>query len=60
MAQDTLSEFLGQVWCGPFVFFVLPTTPFVKALVRWAIGTRLTDRLPKRSLVTLGYVLLRR
>ena len=32
---------------------VLPTTPFVKALVRWATGKRLTNRLPKLSLVTL-------
>ena len=31
---------------------VLPTTPFVKALVRWATGERLTNRLPKLSLIT--------
>ena len=37
-----------------FVFFVvLPTTPFVKALVRWATGKRLTNHLPKLSLITL-------
>ena len=30
-----------------------PTTPFVKALVRWATGERLTYRLPKLSLITL-------
>ena len=30
------------------------TTPFVKALVRWATGKRLTDRLPKLSLITGG------
>ena len=29
-----------------------PTTPFVKALVRWAPGKRLTGRLPKLSLIT--------
>ena len=33
---------------------VLPTTPFVKALVRWATGKRPTNRLPKLSLIT-GY-----
>ena len=33
---------------------VLPTTPFVKALVRWATGKRLTNRLPKLSLTTLS------
>ena len=27
---------------------------FVKALVRWATGKRLTDRLPKLSLITLS------
>ena len=32
----------------------LPTTPFVKALVRWATCKRLTDRLPKLSLKTLS------
>ena len=31
---------------------VLPTTPFVKALVRWATGKRLTNHLPKLSLIT--------
>ena len=31
---------------------VLPTTPFVKALVRWATGKRLNNRLPKLSLIT--------
>ena len=30
----------------------LPTTQFVKALARWATGNRLTDRLPKLSLIT--------
>ena len=30
------------------------TTPFVKALVRWATGKRLTNRLPKLSLRTLS------
>ena len=32
----------------------LSTTPFVRALVRWATGKRLTNRLPKLSLVTLS------
>ena len=32
----------------------LPTTPYVKALVRWATGKRLTNRLPKLSLITLS------
>ena len=31
---------------------VLPTTPFVRALVRWATSKRLTNRLPKLSLIT--------
>ena len=31
---------------------VLPKTPFVKALFRWATGKRLNDRLPKVSLIT--------
>ena len=31
---------------------VLPTTPFVKALGRWATSKRLTNRLPKLSLIT--------
>ena len=31
---------------------VLPTTPFVKALVCWATGKRLTHHLPKLSLIT--------
>ena len=31
---------------------VLPTTPFVKALVPWATGKRLTNRLLKLSLIT--------
>ena len=31
---------------------VLPTTPYVKALVRWATGKMLTNRLPKLSLIT--------
>ena len=38
--------------CG--VFVVLPSTPFVKALVRWATGKRLTNHLPKLSLITLS------
>ena len=38
---------------------VLPTTPFVKALVRWATGKRLTNRLPKLSLITLVKALVR-
>ena len=29
-------------------------TIFVKALVRWAIGKRLTNRLPELSLITLS------
>ena len=33
---------------------VLPTTAFVKALVRWATGKRLTNCLPKLSLITLS------
>ena len=32
---------------------VLPTTPFVKALVHWATCKRLTNRLPKLSLITI-------
>ena len=32
----------------------LSTTPFVKALVRWATGKRLTNRLPKLSPITLS------
>ena len=36
---------------------VLPTTPFVKALVRWATGKRLTNRLPKLSLITHNRVI---
>ena len=32
---------------------VLPTTPFVKALICWATGKRLTNRLSKLSLITL-------
>ena len=32
---------------------VLPATPFVKALVRWATCKRLTNRLPKLSLITM-------
>ena len=37
----------------------LSTTPFVKkALVRWATGERLTDRLPKLSLITIATSLL--
>ena len=34
--------------------FVLPSTPFVRVLVRWAIkkGKRLTNRLPNLSLIT--------
>ena len=31
---------------------VLPSTPFVEALVRWATGKRLTHRLPKLSQIT--------
>ena len=31
---------------------VLPTTPFAKALVRWATGRRLTDRLPELRVIT--------
>ena len=31
----------------------MSTTPFVKALIRWATGKRLTDRLPKLSLISL-------
>ena len=30
----------------------MSTTPCVKALVRWATGKKLTDRLPKQSLVS--------
>ena len=33
---------------------VLPTTPFVKVLVRWAKGKRLTDRVSNLSLITLS------
>ena len=33
---------------------VLPTTPFVKALVCWATGKRLTNHLPKLSLITVA------
>ena len=29
-------------------------TPFVKALVRWAAGKRLTDRLPNARLIALS------
>ena len=32
----------------------LSTTPFVRALVRWPTGKRLTNRLPKLSLITLS------
>ena len=32
----------------------LSTTPFVRALVRWATGERLTNRLPKLRLITLS------
>ena len=31
---------------------VLPSTPFVKVLVRWAKSKRLTNRLPVLSLIT--------
>ena len=31
---------------------VLPTSPFVKVVVRWAEGNRLTNRLPNPSLTT--------
>ena len=37
---------------------VLPTTPCVRALVRWATGKRLTSRQPKLSLATITYVLV--
>ena len=33
---------------------VSPCRSFVKALVRWATGERLTNRLPKLSLITLS------
>ena len=33
---------------------ILPSTPFVKALVRWATGKRLPNRLPKLSLITVS------
>ena len=32
----------------------LSTTPFIKALVRWTTGKRLTNQLPKLSLITSG------
>ena len=32
---------------------VLPSSPFVKGLVRWTTGKSLTNRLPKQSLMTL-------
>ena len=38
---------------------VLPSTPFVKELVRWATGKRLTNRLPKLTLITLSRDALR-
>ena len=31
---------------------LLPTSPFVKVVVRWAEGDRLTNRLPNLSLIT--------
>ena len=34
---------------------VLPSTPFVKVLVRWAKGKRLTNRLPNLGLITLSH-----
>ena len=33
---------------------LLPVVIYVKELVRWATGERLTDRLPKLSLITLS------
>ena len=32
--------------------YVLPTTPFVRVLARWARGERLANRLPNLSLIT--------
>ena len=33
---------------------LLPVVIYVKELVRWATGERLTDRLPKLSVITLS------
>ena len=34
---------------------VLPSTPYVKVLVRWALGKWLTNRLPNLSIITMRF-----